>query len=339
MRRVCEVSVNGQSFPAACGDLLLDAAIAGGVDLPHDCRSGYCGTCRVNVVDGRFYGGNDQDGTVRACQCRVLSDLTIAVEDGPTVSTTSGHVVELVPRAPDVVEIAVDCDEVVQHRPGQYLNLKFRGFPARSFSPTPALHPDAEEPQLLRFHIRIVPNGRVTSALGRSIRVGHRVKILGPLGSAYFRPQHANRTILVAGGTGFAPIWAIARASLAEKPDRELVVVVGARDLNSLYMIPALCELARHENVSVIPVVNEPKQFQGILRAGFPTHHIPEFVSSDMIYVCGAPGLVNEISARARAANARCYSDPFEYSAGPSDPLITRLRSLFDAPLMKLREA
>jgi hypothetical protein len=58
-----------------------------------------------------------------------------------------------------------------------------------------------------------------------------------------------------------------------------------------------------------------------------------------MIYVCGAPGLVNEVSARARAANARCYADPFEHSAGPSDTLITRLRSLIDAPLIKLREA
>jgi 3-phenylpropionate/trans-cinnamate dioxygenase ferredoxin reductase subunit len=68
MRQICKVVVNGEEFSANCGDLLLDAALMNGVDIPHDCRSGYCGTCRVNVVSGRVFGG--QDGSPNMAHAR-----------------------------------------------------------------------------------------------------------------------------------------------------------------------------------------------------------------------------------------------------------------------------
>ena len=44
MKKTCTVKLNNkESFPAKCGDLLLDSALMNGVDLPHDCRSGICG--------------------------------------------------------------------------------------------------------------------------------------------------------------------------------------------------------------------------------------------------------------------------------------------------------
>ena len=72
-----------------------------GVDIPHDCRSGYCGTCRVNVVKGRVFGGEDGDANVvRACQSRVISDLAVEIEDVPPAAIENGHVAELVRLAP-----------------------------------------------------------------------------------------------------------------------------------------------------------------------------------------------------------------------------------------------
>ena len=108
----------------------------------------------------------------------------------------------------------------------------------------------------------------MSSALGERIRVGHRVRLTGPLGSAFFRPNHAGRTVLVASGTGFAPMWSIAVAAMTERPQRELMFVVAARKLQSFYMHAALCRLALFPNVTIIPVVSEPQNVSPAIRTG-----------------------------------------------------------------------
>ena len=76
MRKICKVMLNDESFPAYCGDLLLDAALMNSIDLPHDCRSGICGACRVRLVKGRVFGGQeDGDEMINACQARIISDI------------------------------------------------------------------------------------------------------------------------------------------------------------------------------------------------------------------------------------------------------------------------
>ena len=51
-----QITINGSSFLARRGELLLDAALHNGIDLPHDCRAGYCGTCCVRLVSGEVRG-------------------------------------------------------------------------------------------------------------------------------------------------------------------------------------------------------------------------------------------------------------------------------------------
>ena len=71
MRKTCRVTLNNEPFLANCGDLLLDSALMNGVDLPHDCRSGICGACRVRLVDGRVFGGHEHGD--EECEKRVVS--------------------------------------------------------------------------------------------------------------------------------------------------------------------------------------------------------------------------------------------------------------------------
>jgi 3-phenylpropionate/trans-cinnamate dioxygenase ferredoxin reductase subunit len=319
MPKICKVEVNGQTFSASRGDLLLDAALMNGVDIPHDCRSGYCGSCRVRVVEGRCVGGAGSDPeVVHACQSRIVSDLKIEVEDVPDVVTVSGRVAELIPRAPDVMEVGIELQRRLEYLPGQYCSLRFRGFPARCFSPTAPLDWPCN-PKLLRFHIRKLKNGRVSSQLGRRIKVGHRVKLTGPFGSAFLRDYPSERLVLVAGGTGFAPIWSVAEAAITEQPRRELVLVAGARKLESLYMIPALCRLALFPNVTIIPVVSEQQTMSNAVRKGSPLDYVPPLSRNDVIYCAGAPTMVDAIANVAADAGAKCYSDPFEPAASKND--------------------
>src|SRR5437763_5369296 len=103
MAKTCKVTVNNETFVANCGDLLLDGAIMNGVELPHDCRTGVCGTCRVRLVEGKVFGG-DENGSdmIHACQARVGSDLEIVTEPVPGQTTMSASVSELVRLEPAV---------------------------------------------------------------------------------------------------------------------------------------------------------------------------------------------------------------------------------------------
>ena len=91
MKKICKVTVNDEPFLANCGDLLLDWALMNGVDLPHDCRSGICGACKVHLVDGKVFGGQTSgDDMIHACQARIISDLQIAIEAAPEPTTLPG---------------------------------------------------------------------------------------------------------------------------------------------------------------------------------------------------------------------------------------------------------
>jgi NAD(P)H-flavin reductase/ferredoxin len=310
MSRICKVTVNEEPFLANCGDLLLDWALMNGVDLPHDCRSGICGACRVHLVDGTVFGGHTSDDMVHACQARIVSDLKIAIEAAPEPVTLSGRVVNTVQLAPDIVGVDVEVSKPLHDLPGQYCKLQFQGFPARSYSPTYPLEGSPQD-DLLHFHIRKIAGGMVSPALGREIRAGHRVRLTGPLGRAFFRTGHSGRLVLVASCTGFAPMWSVAVAAIMEQPQRELVFVVAARSIRSLYMHAALCRLALFPNVTLIPLVSEPQQFSHAVRSGRPTDHMPKLSPDDVVYTAGAPALTDAVARVAKAAGAGCYTDPF----------------------------
>jgi NAD(P)H-flavin reductase/ferredoxin len=309
--KICQLEVNGNAIAARRGDLLLDAALLNGVEIPYDCRSGLCGTCRVRVLEGRVFGGKADAETVYACQSRIVSDLRVSVEDVPEATTLQGVVADLIRLAPDTCEVCIEVPRSPEYIPGQYYSVQFRGFPARYFSPTAPLDWPCDE-ALMRFHVTKVPNGRVSSTLGKRIRAGHPVRLEGPFGSAYLRPFHGQRLVLVASGSGFAPIWSIAEAAIKMQPRREIVLIVSARRISSLYMIPALCRLALFPNVTIIPVTTEPQDVTAAVRDGRPTDHVPALTPDDIVFAAGAPEMVEAVARMSGAVGAKCYSDPFE---------------------------
>jgi NAD(P)H-flavin reductase/ferredoxin len=327
MKKTCQVTLNRNSFPAKCGDILLDAALVNGVDLPHDCRSGICGACRVRLVKGRVFGGrNEDDEMIHACQARLISDIEIETERVPDQVSTSARVAAIVRLSPDVFGVDVELPKPFHYLPGQFCKLQFFGFPARNYSPTYPLEGRPKK-HLLHFHIRKFPEGRVSSELGGAIRVGHRVRVSGPFGHAFLRPHHTGGIVLASSGTGFAPMWSVAVAAIMERPQRELIFVVAARKLRSLYMHAALCRLALFPNVTIIPTVSEPQDVSPAIRAGRPTDHLPNLSPDDMVYVSGAPAMTAQVARIAKAAGARCFTDPF-LPDGTSNGQNTLVRSL-----------
>src|ERR1700745_2343665 len=124
MRKTCKVTLNSESFSANCGDLLLDAALRNSICLPHDCRSGICGACRVRLVKGRVFGGQeDGDEMINACQARIISDIEVVTEPVPDQVSISARVAAIVRLAPDVVGVDVEVSKLLRYLPGQFCKL------------------------------------------------------------------------------------------------------------------------------------------------------------------------------------------------------------------------
>ena len=311
MARNHQITIDGHSFLALRGQLLLDAALSNGIELPHDCRAGHCGTCCVRLVSGEVRGGEGSEpGIVHACQCRIVGDAVIERGQPLGVRTVEGVLGSLRALSREVMEVGITTDSALPYHAGQYAQVRFSGYPSRPFSIT---HPLRGDPESLTvwFHVRRMDDGRVTSSLGKRIRPGHRVKLAGPYGSAHFRPNVASRLILVATNTGFAPIWSIAVAALRENPERRILIIAGGRTIESLYMGPALMRLARFRNVRVVPVCSTPQTLTTAVMPGRPTDYLPHLLPTDVLYACGAPGMVDSIKSIAAHVGVVCYADPF----------------------------
>jgi 3-phenylpropionate/trans-cinnamate dioxygenase ferredoxin reductase subunit len=314
MARSHRITINGKSFLAPGGALLLDAALKNGIDLPYDCRAGHCGTCSVRLVSGEVQGGDDSEpGIVRACQCRVVGEAVIERGQPTGVRTVDGVLTILRNASPEVMEVGIKAERALPHHAGQYAQVHFQGYPSRPFSITHPVHGDPNG-HTVWFHVRRVEGGRISGSLGHRITAGHRVKLSGPYGSAHFRPNFGSRLVLVATNTGFAPIWSIAVAALREDPLRRMMIIAGGRTIESLYMGPALARLARFPNVLVVPVCSS-SQTSAVMR-GRPTDYLPKLLPTDVLYACGAPGMVDSVKSIAAHVGAVCYADPFLPTSG-----------------------
>src|SRR4030095_2579089 len=98
----------------------VKCGLSGWVAIPHDCNSGQCETCRVNVVSGRVddRGTADKD-TVLACQAKVIANAEIAFDHVPEIAKRSGVVTSIDTLAPDIVEVIVALTSPIAMRPGQ----------------------------------------------------------------------------------------------------------------------------------------------------------------------------------------------------------------------------
>ncbi len=133
-------------------------------------------------------------------------------------------------------------------------------------------------------------------------------------------------------------MWSVAAAAIMEQPQREMVFVVAARSIRSLYMHAALCRLALFPNVKLIPMVSEPQQISHAIQSGRPTDHLPKLSPDDVVYTAGAPAMTDAVARIAKAAGTRCYTDPFvqEPRTAGQAGLMSRLTGWLNEPKRRL---
>jgi CDP-4-dehydro-6-deoxyglucose reductase len=223
-----EIAETQQVFMVAPGESVLDAALRCGVSLAHECTFGGCGTCRVRVVDGavtyeEFPMGlteeEDAAGFALACQARPAGDLVIstarAAEPAIPARRTTATVQAITSLGPDVLHLrlALSDDEAFAFEPGQYLKILLEDGSHRSFSMASAPNGNTVD-----FHVRQIAGGRFTAGQLPQLRPGDKLDVEVPHGSFSLRKEDYRPLLMVATGTGLAPIKSMLEA-LMDDPD------------------------------------------------------------------------------------------------------------------------
>lgn len=314
------VRPSGREFAADKGETILEAALRQHVTLPYGCRDGACGSCKGRVLQGRFEQGPHQaralteaeakDGYALFCCSRPLEDLEIESRevlgaDEFPVRKLAVRIHSIEPAADDVVvlRLQLPANQRLQYRAGQFLELILRDGTRRSYSMATA--PDAEADQI-ELHVRHLPGGRFTDALfGRSepaIKVRDILRMEAPLGTFFLREDTDKPILLLASGTGYAPIKAIIEHAIARGLARPMKLYWGCRSAADLYHHAealALVERAAAAGVSLdyVPVLSDPReQDHWTGRIGF-VHRVVMHDIGDLsgwqVYACGAPIMVD----------------------------------------------
>ena len=245
------INPSGHSFACAEGETVLTAAMAADLMLPYGCRNGACGTCKGKIVDGRVDYGPHQPGTLTDdekrqglalfCCAEPLTDLVLEIREvrragDIQIRKLPCRIESIDKPAPDVaiVRIKLPANERLQFLAGQYIDLLLKDGRRRSFSLATPPHDDA----LLELHIRQIPGGFFTNQLFAEFKGREILRFEGPLGTFFLREDSDKPIILVAGGTGFAPIKGVIEHALHHHIDaaRPMVLYWGARAKRDLYL-------------------------------------------------------------------------------------------------------
>jgi CDP-4-dehydro-6-deoxyglucose reductase len=332
------IKPSGHSFTCADGDTVLAAAMAADLMLPYGCRNGACGTCKGKILDGQVDYGPYQASTLTddekrrglalVCCAKPLTDLVLEINEvrraGDIRIRKLPCRVESIDRpAPDVaiVKLKLPANERLQFLAGQYIDLLLKDGRRRSFSLATPPH----EEGLLELHVRQVPGGFFTNQLFNEFKGREILRFEGPLGTFFLREDSDKPIILVAGGTGFAPIKGLVEHALHQGIDasRPLVLYWGARTKRDLYLpeLPGQWQ-QQSRSFTYIPVLSEPApddHWPG--RTGLVHQAVlDDFadLSGYQVYACGGPAMIDAarksfVETRALPAE-EFFADSFTYA-------------------------
>ena len=311
------------------GANLLEALRQHEIPLSYSCMAGRCGTCRCKVVAGDVLDSGQEiqrpltasDRYVLACQTTLIGPCTIEIPEPDEVVVHPAKIIKatvtsIEDMTHDIKRLRLRPAKPLEFSPGQYAHLQLTPEHIRPYSMA-GLCTDGE----LEFHVRLVPGGRVTGYIANSLKVGHAVRVSGPLGTAYLRQKHTGPMLCVAGGTGLAPILSIVRGAVDAGMSNPIHLYFGVRSPRDIYGMPWLQELKRaHPNLNAHVVVTAGAD-DAVQRAGLVTDAVEQDWASLegwRAYLCGAPPMVEAATLLVKSKGIepeRIYADAF-YSSG-----------------------
>jgi CDP-4-dehydro-6-deoxyglucose reductase len=331
------VNPSGRQFSCDAGESILAAAIRAGVGLPYGCKNGACGSCKGKLVSGQAEIGAHQGRALSAaereagqtlfCCAMPQSDVVIEVRevlgvgDFP-IKKLPSRVAKLERVTDDVMILSLQlpATERMQFKAGQYIEFLLKDGKRRAYSMATAPHSD----ELLALHIRHMPGGLFTDQVFGTLKEKDILRFEGPLGTFFLREDSQKPIVMLASGTGFAPIKAMIDHWAHQESTRPVTLYWGGRRPADLYM-NALCEewSKTLPNFRYIPVISDAlPEDNWTGRTGF----VHKAVMQDLqnlfdyqVYACGAPIMVEaaqrDFVAECQLPNEEFFADSFTSEA------------------------
>ena len=329
-----------RTFDVQRDEPILAAAIRQGIGLPYGCKDGACGSCKSKLLEGRVIHGahqlkalsaaEEEAGYILTCCATPQTDCTVEARTVPgageyPVLKMPTRVLTIEKPAADVavLKLQLPANQQLQYRAGQYVEFIVRDGARRSYSMANA-PTQLGSPPAIELHIRHMPGGKFTDHVFSAMKEKEILRMEGPFGSFFLRDDSAKPMVLLASGTGFAPIKAIVQQMKDQGITRDAVLYWGCRRKADLYQHDwCLQAAAEMPNLRYVPVLSEPAADDAWAgRTGFVHQAVmadlPD-LSGHQVYACGAPVMVE---AAQRDFVARCglpaeefYADSFTSEA------------------------
>lgn len=303
----------GRVFSVDRDEAILGAAIRQGVGLPYGCKDGACGSCKCKMLSGRVIHGAHQSkalsadeeaaGLILTCQAAAQSDVVIEARTVPgagefAIRKMPSRVTSITKPAPDIaiLKMQLPANDRLEYHAGQYIEFILRDGSRRSYSMANAPHTQLEQPGI-ELHLRHLPGGKFTDHVFGAMKEKDILRMEGPFGSFFLREGSDKPMILLASGTGLAPIKAIIEQLRFKHSQRQATLYWGCRSRADLYLHDwALEAAASMPNLQYVPVLSEPKPEDawtgrtGLVHLAVMHDH-PNLMNHQ-VYACGAPIMV-----------------------------------------------
>jgi CDP-4-dehydro-6-deoxyglucose reductase len=319
---------SGKQFQVEADEPVLSAALRQGIGLPYGCKNGACGSCKGQLVSGSIEQrshsssalSNDEKtrGMALFCCATAQSDLEIDIREIAGVGDMQVkklpcrvNALERVAHDVVVLKLQLPANERLQYLAGQYIEFILKDGTRRSYSMASAPHHEGP----LELHIRHMPGGVFTDHVFGAMKERDILRFEGPLGTFFLREDADKPIVLLASGTGFAPIKAIIEHAIFKGMTRPMTLYWGGRRRGDLYLASLAEQWARDvPSFKFVPVLSEPDPADGWQgRTGFVHRAVVEDLpdlSGYQVYACGAPVMV-EAAQRDFTAHHGLPADEF----------------------------
>ncbi|SEK57062.1 CDP-4-dehydro-6-deoxyglucose reductase [Roseateles sp. YR242] len=321
---------SGKTFVTNDGETMLDAALRQGVVLDYSCRTGRCSSCKGRVRAGETVAKQDEiglsaeqraEGYILTCVRGAVGAVTLEIDDLGDIELPEAKTVPC--RIQTVERISHDVVRVMLRLPptsrlpflsGQYIDVIGPDSIRRSYSLANA----PREDQQLELHIREVPGGAMSQYWFHQARANDLLRLRGPIGTFFLRGQAGKDLVLLATGTGIAPVKAILEDVVRREPaaqPRSVTVYWGGRHRDDLYW-----HAPDQPGLRFVPVLSRADDSWTGARGYVQDIFLGEVrdLPNTLVYACGSDAMIHSAQARLQAAglpDRQFHSDAFVCSA------------------------